>query len=630
MNNELNEKRTGYPSIDRPWLKYYKDNAEDFANNIPLNKTVWDVIEEKLLEYYDIPALEYFKREFSRQEFIDLCYIWARTFRAMGVEEDEIVPIYGPLVPDIGAMVFGLNMIGACPYFLKLAISKEALAEETKDSKIAVVYDGMWANVANEFMKDRFKKVIVASVPEYMPAPLKQIIKFKDVIDSRKNKSRIPNEKKYIWADKAREIANYYTGHVKVPFVPGRSAFITSSSGTTIGGVVKGTVATNESTISQLWMATASDTQFFPGDRVLNSLPLTASTSLNLLFIMGLYSGETVLIDPRITSDDFYRQLIEMKPNQALHTGSMWEEFFNRVSKEMDQGREFDFSCAKGWTIGGEGTDVKKYLRWNEIMKKAHAKEKLISGYGLSELFSAVSAEKVDARYDCSKQIMSVGIPYAGMNVGVFDENGNELSYNQRGELRIKSKSAMKEYYGKPELTKSKFDNGWLKTGDMAEIDENGFIYVWGRYTDVLEIDGKKLYTFDIANKIKEKGYIDDAIVLLMPTDENDYNLVAHIVWNKGIINDDKTKYINDLNEWMSSYLPEGIVLNTYSEHDGMIPYSPTTLKKDKNRLVNQTTGFIQINDGKLEKIEFLLSSDGKHYVKTVCDIGTKRLIKRR
>ena len=115
-----------------------------------------------------------------------------------------------------------------------------------------------------------------------------------------------------------------------------------------------------------------------------------------------------------------------------------------------------------------------------------------------------------------------------------------------------------------------------------------------------------------------------------MPTDENDYNLVAHIVWNKGIINDDKTKYINDLNEWMSSYLPEGIVLNTYSEHDGMIPYSPTTLKKDKNRLVNQTTGFIQINDGKLEKIEFLLSSDGKHYVKTVCDIGTKRLIKRR
>ena len=155
----FNDGLTGYPSVDKIWLKYYKDGAEKTANAIPANKTVWDIIEEKLIEYYDIPAIEYFGKVFSRQEFIDSCYTWARTFRAMGVEENEVVPIYGPFVPDICAMVFGLNMIGACPYFLKLAISKEALAEETKDAKIAVVYDGMWANVAEEFSKDRFKNV---------------------------------------------------------------------------------------------------------------------------------------------------------------------------------------------------------------------------------------------------------------------------------------------------------------------------------------------------------------------------------------------------------------------------------------------------------------------------------------
>ena len=255
---------TGFPSIDKNWLQYYRDNAESLANNIPVDKTVWDVIEEKLLEYYDYPALEYFGREFSKQEFIDLCYTWARTFRAMGVDENEVVPVYGPFVPDVCAMVFGLNMIGACPYFLKLAISPEALAEETKDSKVAVVFDGMWKNVAHEFSKDKFKTVIVASVPADMPTPLKQIVKLKDIIDARKNKSTIPNEKKYIWADKAREIANYYSGEVKVPFIPNRSTFITSSSGTTVGGIVKGTVATNESTISQLYMGNVSDIQYFP------------------------------------------------------------------------------------------------------------------------------------------------------------------------------------------------------------------------------------------------------------------------------------------------------------------------------------------------------------------------------
>ena len=55
---------TGYPSIDKVWLKYYQSDAEKKANDIPLNKTVWDVIEDKLYEYYDIPALEYFGKMF--------------------------------------------------------------------------------------------------------------------------------------------------------------------------------------------------------------------------------------------------------------------------------------------------------------------------------------------------------------------------------------------------------------------------------------------------------------------------------------------------------------------------------------------------------------------------------------
>ena len=339
FNNGL----TGFPSTDRIWLNYYPEGSEELANNIPVNKTVWDVIEEKLLEYYDIPALEYFGRIFSKQEFIDLCYTWARTFRAMGVEENEVVPVYGPFVPDVCAMVFGLNMIGACPYFLKLAISKEALAEETKDSKIAVVYDGMWQNVAEEFSKDRFKNVIVATVTADMPSPKKQIVSFISKIQAKKNKSEIPDEKKYIWADKARDIANYYSGNVKVPFVSDRPTFITSSSGTTVGGVVKGTVATNETTISQLYMGKASNIQYFPGDRCLNHFPPTASTSLNVLFLLALFNGETVIVDPRVSEQDFYDQLTKLKPNMALSTGSAWEAFFNRVQREMKAGKKFDF-----------------------------------------------------------------------------------------------------------------------------------------------------------------------------------------------------------------------------------------------------------------------------------------------
>ena len=606
VTGEIQGPPTGYPSIDRRQLKHLRKDAEEHVLNMPMDKTMWDVMEEKLNKYSDVPAINYFGTEISRPEFIDLCYTWAKTFKAMGVQEDEIVPVYGPFVPDICAMVFALNMIGAVPYFLKLAISPQSLADETKEAKVAVVYDGMWKNVAGEFSKDKFKKVIVASVDQYMPSPKKQIVSFISKMQSIKDKSRIPREKKYIWIDDAKKIAEYYTGPVKAPFVPNRNAFITSSSGTTVGGIVKGTIATNESSIAQLYMSDATDVQYFPGDKCLDHFPPTAATSLNVLFMLPLYRGLTVYIDPRVSEKDFYNQITQLKPNISINTGSMWEAFFNRIEKEMASGKTFDFSHAKVWVVGGEGTDVSKIKKWNSIMKKCGNERGMVSGYGTSELFASACTEKFDARNPFDKPVMGVGVPYAGLTVGVFDEENMELQFNQRGNLWIRGKSVMKEYYGKPELTNKVVQDGWVKTGDIAEINEDGFVYIWGRSTDKLTVDDKNIYLFDIAYKIKENENIDDAIVLSLPTDSNKNNLVAHIVWNKELTDEERIDTLTDINNQLKEYLPESVEVSAFSIHDTMLPYSPTTLKKDKNKMSQQRNGYVQVIDGALYDVEFI------------------------
>jgi long-subunit acyl-CoA synthetase (AMP-forming) len=112
-------------------------------------------------------------------------------------------------------------------------------------------------------------------------------------------------------------------------------------------------------------------------------------------------------------------------------------------------------------------------------MKKAGSDRGVASAYGASEIFASACSEFVNARYDFSKTIMSVGIPFAGIVVGVFDNEGNELPYDQRGELWIKSRSMMKGYYNKPELTAKTKVDGWIHTGDLAEIDKKGFVYIW-------------------------------------------------------------------------------------------------------------------------------------------------------
>lgn len=136
----------------------------------------------------------------------------------------------------------------------------------------------------------------------------------------------------------AKKLASEYIGEVKATFVLERLAFITSSSGTTVNGVAKGCVATNESTISQLFMGDASRVQFFPGDRCLNHLPPTASTALNILFFLPLYRGMTIVIDPRVSEKDFYRQVVTSKNCVIVNTGSAWKAFFERFQKEISKG----------------------------------------------------------------------------------------------------------------------------------------------------------------------------------------------------------------------------------------------------------------------------------------------------
>ena len=107
----------------------------------------------------------------------------------------------------------------------------------------------------------------------------------------------------------------------------------------------------------------------------------------------------------------------------------------------------------------------------------------------------------------------------------------------------------------------------------------------------------------DIANKIKEYDYIDDAIVLSLPAQNQQNHLVAHIVWSNTFSENDKVKYITELNEALQEYLPEELVLYAYAEHDGMLPYSPTTLKKDRNKLSKQHSGYFQVHNGKLKEV---------------------------
>ena len=140
------------PSQEEVWLKHYEENAKEKSNNVETDKTLWEVLEEKIFEYENIPAIDYYGRQIKRLEFREMVYNWAKTFKSMGIKKGDIVPVFSTFTPSVAAMALALNVIGACPNFIKIGLSAEKYNAELKDGNFAIILSPLYNEEMNEFL----------------------------------------------------------------------------------------------------------------------------------------------------------------------------------------------------------------------------------------------------------------------------------------------------------------------------------------------------------------------------------------------------------------------------------------------------------------------------------------------
>lgn len=593
--NEL----TGYPSIDKPWLKYYKEGVFEKALNTPKDKSFYRFYMENVFTKPDFPILKYFNTTISTKEFVDLIELWARAFRAVGVTEDEMVPVYGTWCPDIAAIFFALNAIGAHPYFEKLDITEEALRTETAGAKVGVVFEPLWNRVAKAvFGESRFEKVFMVGLSDSMSFPLKQIIALK----SRWQKG-ISDTDKYIFRKHLQKLASQYNASFEVPFKKDRTAVITTSSGTT-SSVVKGIMDTNEGALANVIGTALSEPGFFPGKECLITLPPTASTAINCFYLLPLYMGMTVRIDPRADEANFVKLILKYKPSLACATGSLWYSFFRRIKELRTSGKKIDLSFLDTFILGGSGVTPEQLAYINDVAKECNIAHSLTAGYGCSEFFGVITVDKYEVDYKGKlDSVIDVGIPIPGSVVSIFDDNGKELQYGKRGEIWAKGPSIMHGYFGKPEISKQIFDGEWLKTGDIGEIDENGYIYCYGRMKSSVVIDGKTVYLFDIANSLRKEFELEDCMAEVKSLVDGAESIVIYYVQKP-----EMAVAQSDICVRISEYLKrQGIIIDGYREFKEEFPISPTTLKPR----TRYTDGFVNYTEyGEKQVISYLKTNE--------------------
>lgn len=467
---------TGFPSIDKPWLKYY---TEETINTKLPECTIYDYLWENNKDHTDDIAIIYLGKKITYGELFDKISACEKSLFALGVRENEIVTVAMPSIPEALYIVYALNKMGAVANM----IHPLAGANEIKDylnevkSKRFLMFDGTY-NIVKDVLSDTcVEQAVVVNVSESLPFPIKQLYRLKVKEPKMPDNSIYLSWKGFINLGK----------HVSVPKVnkdPNRVAIISHTGGTT--GDPKGVMCSDKGINTVIWEI-GCNIKHDRQETMMAVLPPFINYSLVNCMLEPLAFGFKTVLIPKYEPEKLGEYIAKYRPNHINSIPAYWEALL-----EIENIKTIDFSCLRNCFYGGEAMNTKKEEEINALFAERGATIKLSKGLGSTEMVSAATA----AYPDCNL-LGSVGIPLAKVNCKIVDpEDENvELTYNQEGEICFSGPQLMIGYYEKQDATDEiihlhKDGERWIHTGDLGYLNEDGVLFVSGRIKRIIMTKG--------------------------------------------------------------------------------------------------------------------------------------------
>jgi len=218
------------------------------------------------------------------------------------------------------------------------------------------------------------------------------------------------------------------------------------------------------------------------------------------------------------------------------------------ILEALDRGElnidAYDLSCWRLMHIGAQPVPTSLVRRWKEYFPNMQYDE----NYGLSE---ATGPGSIHLGIGNESKLGAIGKPGFNWEARVVDESGKGVATGDIGELIIKGNGIMKGYYKNPELTAETIRDGWLYTGDMARMDDEGFIFITDRKKDIINTGGENIYPVEIEETLQNHPMIFDVAVIGVP-DERLGEIVAAVIEPK------TGEYLTeeDVHQYCEQYLP--------------------------------------------------------------------------
>ena len=502
----------------KPWLKHYEAGVPE--NLTFRDDLLVDNFDRSVKRYPDQVALIFQGYKLSYRQLDEMVGSMVACLKSFGIKKGDSVAILLPNVIPCVAAYYAIMRLGAVCVMNNPLYTDRELEHQFNDSgsRILITLDLLANRMVKLRPKTGIKEIIYTSIGDYLPFPKNLLF---PLVGKRKKLAAdvTPAPDVYKWkALIAQNAPSDFREEVSLDDV----AMYQYTGGTT--GVSKGVMLTHRNLSCQIQQAEAWFPNFKTGDGIaIGALPFFHIFGLSIAMNLPIAMGWTTVLVPKPQASQLLETIAKHRPTFAPLVPTMYNGLINHPGIDKT-----DLSCIKGCFSGSAPLPV-------ELIKEFESRSGSIiaEGFGMTESSPVTHVNPFDGG---PRKPGSIGVPVCNTEARIVDlvDGVTDMPVGETGELVVRGPQVMKGYLGRPDATAETLVDGWLRTGDIAKMDEDGYFYIVDRKKDMILSGGYNVYPRDIDEVLFEHPKVQEACAIGIPHPHRGEAVKVFVVLKEG------------------------------------------------------------------------------------------------
>ena len=508
----------------RPWLDSYPPDVPKTLEPYP-GGSLFSVLSKAASRHPDRPAIAFFGKHMTYARLLEETERFSSVLSGLGASKGDRVALVLPNCPQYVVAYYAAVRLGATVVGNNPLYTEREMAHQLGDCgpKVTVTLENFYRQMSSVAESVDVGELLVTKLTDYMPFPTDKLapIKFKKEA-KRENRPwpYVPEGAEVLWWKRAMKDAGPPPPQADVEAKVDPAGFI-YTGGTT--GPAKGAMLSHHNIVANAMQSAAWFPNIVDGREVIMCvLPFFHSFGMMAMNVGVLKAMKLILI-PRFDIDLVLKATEREKPTLFPGVPRLY-----LALNEAPETAKHDLSSVAACISGGAPLPVAVADRFREVTGGAE----VVEGYGLTE----TSPVAVANPFNGVRKPGHIGIPVPDTECKIvsLDEPDREVAQGESGELCLRGPQVMLGYWNRPDESANAIRNGWFHTGDVAEMDEDGYFKIVDRLKDMVLISGFNVYPTEIEAVLYNHPKILKVCVVGVPDEKTGEAVKAFIVLREG------------------------------------------------------------------------------------------------